>query len=227
MGKPKNEQTGDLGVEQLNRGVNYMENKPVENVQQPVMEQPVAAQPVVNTAVVKEKATMVVGKAKGAVDNYTTNIKTNKKYQIGTIVVVVVVLLLLFGKMLSPAYRVVNSYMGGMKKFNAEKIVKLMHKDMYEDDDDEIDSLEETFEYMEDEEYSFKSYKIREYEKYSEDELEDLAEKLDEYYGIDEDEVKAARTYWVKAVVDVDGEKNITYNDVTVVKIKGKWYLYN
>ncbi len=230
MVKPMNDQSGNLDVQNLNKGVNYME----KNTNTTVQEGTPAVQPIVNTDAVKAKAGQVavgakdaVGKAKVFAGNYAERVKTDKKVMVATIVVVVLVLLLIFGKFLTPGYGVVNSYMNGMKKFNAEKIVKLYHEDMYEDEDDEIDDLEERFEEYEDEDYAIKGFKIRECDKYSEDEVEDLAESLETLYDIDEDDVQAARTYYVRYTYDDDGDKGLSYRGVTVVKIDGKWYLYN
>ena len=232
MNNQNNEQTGDLNVQNLNKGVNYMEKNEVSNVE--TENASAANQPVVNTEAVKAKANQaagkfneIAGKAKGLCGNLIQKIKTDKKYMIGAIVVVVLVLVLLFGKMFQPGYGVVNSYMNGMKKFDAEKIVKLYHKDMYEDKDDEIDDLEDSFDELKDEDFKIVGFKIRECDKYSKDELEDLAERLESYYDIDEDDVQAARTYYVRYNYDEDGDKGLSYKSVTVVKIKGKWYLYN
>lgn len=230
MEKLRNEETGDLNVQNLNKGVNYMEKQESTKVEETVS----AAQPVVNTEAVKAranqvagKANEVAGKAKVWANDYVKKVQTDKKYMVGTAVVVVVVLLLLFGKMLMPGYRVVNSFMNGMKKFDAEKIVKLYHKDMYDDEDDEIDELEDRFDNYEDDDYKITGFKIRECDKYSKDELEDLAETLETYYDIDEDDVQAARTYYVKYTYNDDGDKGLSYRSVTVVKIEGKWYLMN
>lgn len=222
MDEQKNLEKGDLNVQNLNKGVNYMEKQETTKVEETASTN---NQPMVNTEAVKAKANQVAGKAKGFANDYVQKVKTDKKYMIVTAVVVVLVLVLLFGKMLMPGSGVVRSYMSGMKKFNAEKIVKLYHEDMYEDEDDEIDELEERFEEYEDEDYKITSYKIRECEKYSKDEVEDLAESLESYYDIDEDDVKAARKYWVRYKYDEDGDKGIAYRSVVVVKIEGKWYL--
>jgi hypothetical protein len=117
-----------------------------------------------------------------------------------------------------------------MKKFDAEKIARLYPEELiekrYDDLDELVDSLEETFEEFEDDDYSVTSYKIREYEKLSEDELEELAETLESSYDIDEDDLKEARKYFVFVKTDEDGEKNLGYRTVTVIKVKNKWYLY-
>ena len=132
--------------------------------------------------------------------------------------------------LLDPAKGVVNKYMTGMKKLDAEKIARLYPEELiekrYDDLDELIDSLEETFEEFEDDDYSVTSYKIREYEKLSEDELEELAETLESSYDIDEDDLKEARKYFVFVKTDEDGEKNLGYRTVTVIKVRNKWYLY-
>ena len=193
-----------------------------------------AAAPIVNTDALKAQAGNLANNAKAGVNNYVEKMKNDKGVMVVTIVVaVLVVLVLVFGlsKLLNPSYNVVNKYMSGMKNANAEKVAKLYHEDLIEakydgEIDDLIDSLEEQFEEFEDEDYKITGYKIRECEKYSEDELEELAEDLQEYYDIDEDEVKAARKYYVRYNTDEDGEKNLNYRSVVVVKIGNKWSLY-
>ena len=193
-----------------------------------------AAAPIVNTDALKAQAGNLANNAKAGVNNYVEKMKNDKGVMVVTIVVaVLVVLVLVFGlsKLLNPSYNVVNKYMSGMKNANAEKVAKLYHEDLIEakydgEIDDLIDSIEEQFEEFEDEDYKITGYKIRECEKYSEDELEELAEDLQEYYDIDEDEVKAARKYYVRYNTDEDGEKNLNYRSVVVVKIGNKWSLY-
>lgn len=227
MNGQNNGQNGDLGVNQLNQGVNYMQNNQQGNVQQSVNQVPNASQQIVNTTLVKEKANAFMGKANGVLNNTVANLKTNKTYQVGAIVVVVLVLLLLLGKYLSPSYRVVNSYMSGMKNFNAEKIVKLLHEDTYDDEDDEIDDLEDEFDEYKNEDYAIKSYKIVDSITYTESQLEAVAESFETLYDIDEKDVKAVKQYVVKIKADNDGDKEYSYSRVIVVKVKGKWYLWN
>jgi hypothetical protein len=218
----------------LNQGVNYMNQgqqpvAPVQPVapQQPMMGQPMPAQPM-------PVQQPVAGNGAAAINGVVDKLKTNKPLMIGAIagVAVVAVLVIVLGaSLLNPSKNVVSKYMSGMKSFNAEKIAKLYSEEMLEaqydgDRDDLVDELEEQFEEYEDEDYKITGYKIRECETYSEDELEDLAETLEEYYDIDEKDVKAAKKYFVRVNVDEDGEKNIRYNSVTVIKIKNKWSLY-
>lgn len=240
MGRPKKEDLENVGtsVENLNSGVNYMNQnqavapnvQPVQNVAPVQNNAPVNnSQPIVNTAAANAKVNELTGKAKGVANNFVGKLKSDKRVLIATVVVVVVLLVLLSTgfRILSPSYWTANAYMSAYKKMDAEKIVSLQHKDLYEDEDDEIDELEDRFDALEDDDYKITSYKFRECEKYSEDELEDLAERLEEYYDIDEKDVQAARTYYIRVKSKTDDEKDIGYRAVTVVKIEGKWYLYN
>lgn len=203
---------------------NNVEVQPVEQVQQPVQ------QPTVN-------ANTLVNNAKDGVNNFVGKLKSGDKQSLIIAIAAGVVALLfliivafLAINLLDPAKGVVNKYMTGMKKFDAEKIARLYPEELiekrYDDLDELVDSLEETFEEFEDDDYSVTSYKIREYEKLSEDELEDLAETLESSYDIDEDDLKEARKYFVFVKTDEDGEKNLAYRTVTVIKVKNKWYLY-
>ena len=203
---------------------NNVEVQPVEQVQQPVQ------QPTVN-------ANTLVNNAKDGVNNFVGKLKSGDKQSLIIAIAAGVVALLfliivafLAINLLDPAKGVVNKYMTGMKKFDAEKIARLYPEELiekrYDDLDELIDSLEETFEEFEDDDYSVTSYKIREYEKLSEDELEELAETLESSYDIDEDDLKEARKYFVFVKTDEDGEKNLAYRTVTVIKVRNKWYLY-
>ena len=213
----------------LNQGVNYMNQgqQPVAPVQPVAPQQPMMGQPM-------PVQQPVAGNGVAAINGVVDKLKTNKPLMIGVsagIAVVAVLVIVLVASLLNPSKTVVSKYMSGMKSFNAEKIAKLYSEEILEaqydgDIDDLVDSLEEQFEEYEDEDYKITGYKIRECENYSEDELEDLAESLDEYYDIDEKDVKAAKKYFVRVNVDEDGEKNIRYNSVTVIKIKNKWSLY-
>ena len=213
----------------LNQGVNYMNQgqQPVAPVQPVAPQQPMMGQPM-------PVQQPVAGNGAAAINGVIDKLKTNKPLMIGVsagIAVVAVLVIVLVASLLNPSKTVVSKYMSGMKSFNAEKIAKLYSEEMIEaqydgDIDDLVDSLEEQFEEYEDEDYKITGYKIRECETYSEDELEDLAETLEEYYDIDEKDVKAAKKYFVRVNVDEDGEKNIRYNSVTVIKIKNKWSLY-
>lgn len=233
-------------VTELNQGVNYMDQNqhpvppvepvsvPVEPVQQPVVE-PVQPnqQPIVNTVALKAQAGNVVDSAKNGFNTIVDKLKKDKGLLIGAIagaVVIFILLVFVASKILNPSYNVVNKYMNIMKNGKAEKIVKLYHKDIiegrYDDEDELIEKFEEQLEELEEDDTKIKRFKIRECENYSKDELEDLAEYMDEYLDIDEKDVKAAKKYFVRVNLDEDGEDNIDYMSVVVVKIGHKWSLY-
>lgn len=235
-------------VTQLNQGVNYMDQgaTPVQQpgmpmqpqmAQQPMMpQQPVAPaqQPIVNTDALKAQAGNLANNAKNGVNTFVEKVKTDKGVMIGAIVgaVLVVLLVVMVGsKLLNPSYNVVNKYMSALKKGNAEKIAKLYHEEYIEarydgEIKDFIDALEDDLEELEEADTEITGYKIRECKKYSEDELEDLAESLETLYDIKEKDVKAARKYFVRIDAKVDDEKDMTYSAITVVKIGSKWYMY-
>lgn len=225
-------------VTDLNQGVNYMdqgqqsvaEAVPAQPVAEAAPAQPVPVTPVQPAPVAQQPVANVV---KGGLGNIVDKIKTNTSLLIGVIVgavVLVILFVVLVSKLINPSYNVVNKYMNIMKNGKAEKIVKLYHEDIieyrYEDEDDLVEEIEEQLEEMEDEDTKIKSFKIRECETYSKDELEDLAEYMEEYLDIDEKDVKAAKKYFVRVDLDEDGEKNIEYTSVVVVKIGNKWSLY-
>lgn len=233
-------------VAQLNQGVNYMEpNQPVASAQpvaqgqsapvQPVAPaQPAAQQPIVNTDALKAQAGNIANNAKAGVNTFVEKVKTDKGLMVGVIVGVVLVVLLVVmvgSKLLNPAYNLTNKYMKIVKKGDEEKIVKVYSEEMlealYDGEKDELeDDFKDTMEELEEEDVVIKSYKIRECETYSEDQLEDLAESFETLYDIDEDDVKAAKRFHVKLVLDIDGEKTIEYETVTVVKVGKKWSIY-
>lgn len=243
-------------VTQLNQGVNYMNQgqQPISPMGQPMMQQPTIGsapipeappvmqqpavpvqQPIVNTDAIKAQAGNLANNAKNGVNTFIEKLKTDKGVMIGTIIGVVLVLLLVLmvgSKLLNPSYNVVNKYMSGMKKQNAEKISKLYHKDIIEAEydgeiDELIDDLKENFEEMDDQDTKVTGYKIRECKNYNDDELEDLADYMEEYMDIDSKDVKAAKKYFVRVNYDVDGDKDMSYTSVVVVKIGNKWSLYH
>lgn len=171
-----------------------------------------------------------IGKAKDVAGDLVSKVKSDKKLLIGAGVAAVVVLILIFGlgiKMLDPGAGVAKKYWKAYIKEDADKIVKLLHEDMYEDEDDVVDAIEEEFDDNKDADREIKKFKIVESVKYSEDQLEDLAEVLENIYDIDEDDVKAAKHVWARMVVEYDGEESVTYTSATVIKIEGKWYIYS
>lgn len=218
----------EINVENLNEGVDYMEQNNTEEVKNEQKNK--ASQPIVNTEAAKAKVNDLVAKAKGGLDYYKNNIKTDKKLWAGTGVAALVLIIILLLIFTSPAKGVVKKYAQAMKNYDAEKMATLFHKDMIEerwDDSDElVDYYEDFFESKEDADYKVTGFKIDgDYKKYDEDDLEDYAEYLDEYFGINEKDVKEIRRYKIEFEVDDDGDEDTEKEKVLVAKIKGKWYL--
>ncbi|MDE5889048.1 MAG: hypothetical protein K2H20_03415, partial [Bacilli bacterium] len=190
-----------------------------------------ATQPVVNTEAAKAKASELADKAKQGFGNYTEKLKTDKKVLGATIAVIVVAVLLICGVYLNGGSKgVVKSFAQAYVKSDAKKITKLMHKDYldtYEDMGFDLEeTLEDTFDDYDDEDYKVLSYEIIDSEKLEKKDLKDLAEDLEDNCDIDEDTVKAAVVYTIKFKVDDDGDKDTMKTEVTAVKIKGKWYIF-
>lgn len=170
-----------------------------------------------------------MGKAKNVAGDLVSKVKSDKRLLIGAGAAAVVVLILIFVlgiKMLEPGTGVAKKYWKAYMKEDADKIVSLIHEDMYEDEDDVVEDLEDEFDQNEEYDIEYKKAKVVETIKYTEDQLEDLAKTL-EYYDIDEDDVKAAKRVWFRVVAEVDGEKSVSYESKVVVKIEGKWYIYS
>ena len=224
------------------------ENQNVQKNSTEASSQPVASnQPIVNTEAVKAKTSELAGKAKNVAGNvadktknifaaYKEKLKTDKRVLYGSIGVgaVVVVLLLVFiiTTLFDPAKAVVRKYANAMVDMDAGKIVELYHEDYLEngyfDEDGMEEMLDAAFEALEDKDYYYKKFKIdSDYKKYDKDDVEDLAEALEESYDIDEKDVQAARRYTIRFTVDDDGDKDDEKIKITVVKIDGKWYLTN
>ena len=197
-----------------------------------------AAQPqqsVINTDALKTKADNLASNAKNKFNVYLEKLKTNKKVLLGTIiggVLVLILVMFIFTKLFNPSANVINKYMGILKSGKADKITRIVHDEILEakydgDTDVLVDYMEDRLDALDDSDIKIKSYKIRDCETYSDDEVKDLAEVLEESYDIEEKLLKAAKKYFVKVVVDEDGEKNIEYMEIVVLKIGSKWTLYS
>lgn len=197
---------------------------------------PIADKPIINKEAAKAKADEIVNKAKSGFKTYQEKLKNDKKVlyiSIGVgVITLLLVILFLVNVVFNPAKAVVRQYAKGMVKMDAEKIVELFHEDLldneYFDKDDMIDLMEDNFESLEDKDYFYKKFKIdNDYKKYDKDEVEEIAENLEELYDIDEKDVKEIRRYTVRFVVDNDGDNDDEKIKILVIKIKGKWYLFN
>lgn len=177
------------------------------------------------------KTNEVVDKAKQGLGNYVEKLKTDKKVLGISIAVVVILLLVICSVYLNGGSKgVAKSFSQAFVKSDTKKIVKLMHKnylDAYEDMGFDIeDTLDDTFDEYDNDDYKVLSYEIVDSDKVEKSDLEDLAEDLDDNCDIDEKSVKAAVVYTIKFKVNDDGDKDTMKKDVTAVKIKGKWYIF-
>ena len=169
-------------------------------------------QQIVNTEAAKAKANELVGKAKEGVEYYKKNIKTDKKLWIGTAVVALVVVLLLVSLMGGSGKGAAKKYANAMVKGDAKALMSVLHEDFVESFDDileygDYDDLEEmweeAFESREDEDIEYKGYEITDVKKdYDRDDIEDVAEYLNDAYDIDEDSVKNVVRYTIKFEVE-------------------------
>ena len=189
-------------------------------------------QQIVNTEAAKAKANELVGKAKEGVEYYKKNIKTDKKLWIGTAVVALVVVLLLVSLMGGSGKSVVKKYAKAMMNGDTETMLKIRHEDYLNKLEDYYDDAEayydEMFEELEDSDTEIKGYEITDVKKdYDKDDIEDVAEMLDEYYDIDEDSVKNMVRYTIKWDLEIDGDDETEKEKVLVIKIDGKWYLFD
>lgn len=214
------------GAQQFSGGQVYVSGgQNVSNLQN------VSSQPIVNTDAAKAKANELAGKAKEGIGSFTEKLKTDKKV-LGITIGVVVALVLLIGcaYFTGGSKGVAKNYANAYVKSNTKKIMKYMHEGLVEYYDDLGIDLEETledaFDENDDNDYKYLSYELVDSDKLDKDDVEDLAEDLDKYYDIDEKSVKAAVVYTIKYKVKDDGDKDTIKNDITVIKIKGKWYVF-
>ena len=153
---------------------------------------------------------------------------------IGVVAAVVVILLFswIFGRSAKATARKAAEYaING----NFYKITKLYHKEVIKENDwddkgfrDDCEDLEEEWdEYIEDwedEEGKIKfSYKIKDVDDITGDDLDDIQDYYDDEYDL---KVKKAKKFEVEINVKYDDEEDETDEEIVVVKIGGKWYLY-
>ena len=162
---------------------------------------------------------------------YKNNIKTDKRLIIGTALIMIIVICLFALLMIDRSKIVADKFAKGMVNGDAKLFLDLYHEeyiDKIEDwqEEDFEDYLEKFFD-EEFENYEIESYEITKVKEADEDDLEDIAEYLDEYYDIEEDSVKAMKTYTIKFIIDYDGDEEKEKIKLPVVKIDGKWFVFN
>ena len=185
-----------------------------------------ASEQIINTEAAKAKVEEVADATKKGVNSFVDKVKSNKALLAVCCAVCALVVICLFVLLLGAfngASKPVKSFSSGMIKQDAKKVCKSFAKDMFEDEDelDEcIESLDEEFDDMDSDE-KIKSYKIESKKKLDKDDIEDIAEKLEKAFDIDEKKVKKVVRY--KVSFDAKGKDNDTDLYIFSAKIKGRW----
>lgn len=188
------------------------------------------SQPVVSNNDAKAKVNDVAGKAKNVAGDLVSRVKSDKLVLVLVAIIAVIALFAVGSfvlKVLQPGYGTANSYLKNYYvKQKADKVVKYVHEDTYEDEDDFVENIEDyVYENWEDSDIEYKSVKIVDSFTYSKDLVEEFAEELQDSYDIDEDDVKSVKDFFVKYVVEYDGEKVVSYGSITAYKVGSKWYI--
>ena len=174
--------------------------------------------------------------------NAIKSIWANKKIRLGIIIGVALLVVLGIGGLIlgNTGYKTALDNYVAVMNGNAKKVEKLMPKEYWEyleeedgqELDDIIDDFEDDYKDLVDEwedEYGKNpkvSYEIEEAEKMDKDDVEDMAEALEEKYSfIDDKDVKQA--YEVEIELTIKGRKDDDSDDMDVlcVKIGSGWYL--
>jgi hypothetical protein len=185
---------------------------------------------IINTEAAKAKVEEVANNVKEGANNMVEKVKGDKKLLAVCcaccVVVVVLLLALILGCCNGPK-KAVKSYAKGIVKMDEKKVCKSMHKNMIEEDYDDIDdcydNFEELFDKMKDEEKNYKSYEITNKKVLDKDDVEEMAEDLEEKYDISEKSLKKVVRFSVN--FDAKGSDNDQKVYIYVGKIKGHWYV--
>ncbi len=197
-----------------------------DKVEEPKNEQ------IINTEAAKAKAAEVAGNVKEGATNFIEKVKTDKTLMAVccgvAAVLVIVVFVILANCVFGGPKRAVKSYTKAYYiKMDAKKSCKAMHKNIvesvYDDVDECVDKMKDTFEDIKDSDVKYKSYEIVNSKKLDKDDVEDYAEMLEKYYDINEKSLKKVVRYSVN--VDAKGSDNDKKLYIYVGKIKGKWYV--
>ena len=178
-----------------------------------------------------------------SVMSLTGNTKNNGKKSLFFIVgIVVLILILLVVFLLSNGPEgVLNKYGQSFVDFDENKIVKVLHpnviemlQDEIEDNDDEdlkyntVEGMfDEFFDEADDEDFEFIAFEIdKDFKNVEGEDLEDIADNLNDHFDIEKDDVKAARIYELEFEVEYDGESDKEDVEILVVKVGFNWYVF-
>ena len=112
-----------------------------------------------------------------------------------------------------------KKYMKAYEKLDSKAIIKMMYKDQAYDYEDYLD---DSFEYLEDNDFEIKEWEILGSKELKGDDLEDFQFDFEDEYDVEPSEVISVK---VKVKVAMDGETNENKSEIHFAKIKGKWYL--
>ncbi len=165
--------------------------------------------------------------------------KPNNNKKIGMIVVgvaAVIVLFLLFkfvGIFTTPAYEKPIKYVcDGLEKGNGKTMMKAFPdyivdqlEDNYGDMDDFMDMMSENLEDSFGKRIKI-SYKVTDKDKVDKDDIDDLEDEIESYYD-EKVKIKAAYNLEVEMKIKGSEDDDKSKDELTVIKIGSKWYLYD
>jgi len=186
---------------------------------------------IINTEAAKAKVEEVANNVKEGATNFVEKVKNDKALMgiciAACAVVVIVLFVILSNTVFNGSKNAVKRYSKAFVKMNEKGICKSIHKNMleeqYEDIDECQDAWEEIFSSLKDEEVKFKSYEITNKKELDKDEVEEYAEDLEEKYDISEKSLK--KVYRFSVNFDAKGSENDRKVYIYVGKIKGHWYV--
>lgn len=185
---------------------------------------------IINTEAAKAKAGEVAENVKAGANKAIEAVKNDKMLLgicCGVVVFILVVFLVVFAN--GASKRAVKSYAKAFIKYDEKKVCKSLHKNMIEEQYDDIDDCyeawEEIFDSLKDEDVKYKSYEITNKKVMDKDDVEEMAEELEEKYDISEKSLKKVVRFSVN--LDAKGSDNDRKLYIYAGKIKGKWYIIN
>ena len=183
---------------------------------------------IINTEAAKAKAQEVADNVKEGATKAVEKVK-NDKVLLGVCCAVAVVILVLLCSLClgGGAKKAVKNYSKAIIKMDEKKYCKSLHKNIVEERYDDIDecyeNMEEMFDNLKDEDVKYKKYEITNKKKLDKDDVEEMAEDLEDKYDISEKDLKKVVRFSVN--FDAKGSDNDKKLYIYVGKIKGKWYV--
>ena len=117
------------------------------------------------------------------------------------------------------AKSIAQAFADAFESGKVSKIEKLLHKDYLEAEEITSDYFTNWENEIKDVQYTIKLGDGRDL---NDDEMEELCEGYQEYYGL---EVEEAQVFETEATMEYDGETDSASPKIYVIKIDGEWYL--